>query len=112
MDFSVNSRPKIAVFVAILFAWGLVFQFAVPESRRALSGSANNSNLPVPFKLMQNWGSSRAVSIAQVAIAIAFWIFYLSPVRRKFSEQSQVYLFGLALAAACALLLRLVALRI
>jgi hypothetical protein len=102
MNFFFSSKRGMALFVVVLFAFNLLMVFAIPGNLQRYQGLTNDPTLPAFFR----WGFSPIGLLTGVGCTVAFWTFYLSPLRKKFNEQGQIYIFGVALAALAATILR------
>jgi len=104
MNLSFSSKRRTVSFVAVLFALNLTMVFAIPGNLQRYQGLANDVTMPAFFR----WGFSPLGTLIGAGLSIAMWAFYLSPLRKRFDEQGQIYIFGFAMAATAALVLRAV----
>ena len=89
-------------FVTVVFAFNLILLLAVPDFRHSFQKLPNDPSAPAFVR----WSSSPIAIILGLGCTIGLWVLYLGPFRRRFDEQGQIYIFGLALATAGGLILR------
>ncbi len=102
MKFFLCSKRGMVALVSLLFAFNLVMVIAIPGELHRYQNLADAPTVPVFFK----WGLSTTGALLGVGCAIAVWAFYLSPFRKRFTEQGQIYIFGLALGTTAGVILR------
>ena len=102
MDLSLSNKSRIIAFVALLFVFNLLFLFAVPGNLHRFQNLSDDPMVPAFFR----WGFSPTGTIVGFGISILIWAFYFSPLRKRFNEHSQLYIFGVALGALAGVVLR------
>ena len=100
MNWFFSSRRGIAVFVLILLTWNGLFLYFDKELLRPQPWAPSGISAALRF------GFSPSGMFISAIITLAIWVTYLSRLRNRLGEQTQVYLFGIGLAALGSIVLR------